>query len=130
MLLALAVEACGKGVWLQVAVRVPGRTTMDCLNRWTQLVESSLASTDRPPRMSGGVTDPVGAVEMYGKEDEVTIFKVVPGRSNLQGRVKRQRTISPTAAAMPNQPKGVPRNMTATVISQPHGCVQWYNYRI
>jgi hypothetical protein len=85
---------------------------MDCLNRWTTLVEASRTSTDRLPRMSGGATNPVGAVETCGEENEVTIVAVVPGRNDLQRRIERQPTISPSIAVVPNQPNGVPPNMT------------------
>jgi hypothetical protein len=61
MLLAMAVRACGKGVWLQFAAMVPGRTMLDCLNRSTLLVAASWTSIDRLPRMSGGIKNPVGA---------------------------------------------------------------------
>jgi hypothetical protein len=105
LLLAVAVKACDEGVWLQIAARVPGRTRMACLNRWTLLIEATLAesasrtsqtSTDQASQMSGGISSPT----------------VVSSSSDLERRIKRQR-LYPSVAAMPNQPKGLPVNMTA-----------------
>jgi hypothetical protein len=42
MMLSMAVEDCDKGIWLQVAARVPGRTMLDCLNRWPVLAENGI----------------------------------------------------------------------------------------
>jgi hypothetical protein len=110
MLLAVAVGSCGKEVWLQVAERVPGRTMMDCLNRWTILAEN--ASSDRLPRMSGGANNPVVASEPCGEESGAMIAAVVPGWSDFQKGIKRQR-ISPSVAALDNQAKDIPVNTTA-----------------
>lgn len=113
MLLAVAVKACDEGAWLQIAARVPGRTRMDCLNRWKTLAEASRIFIDQPPRMNGGATNPVGVVETArGEANGATIASELPGRSDLQNRMKRQR-IFPSVEAVPNLPKGLPVDMTA-----------------
>jgi hypothetical protein len=112
MLLAAAVKVCDKGYWTPVAARVPGRTMMDCRNRWTILAKlrtSRTSTTDLLPWRSGGAMNPVGEVETCKEGNRATIAAVVPGlvRSELQRVIKRQR-LSASVAAAPNQSMGVP----------------------
>jgi hypothetical protein len=108
----VAVKACDEGVWLQVAARVPGRTRLDCFNRWNTLAEASLTFIEQLPQMSGGATNSVGMVETRGEANGDTIATDVPGWSDPHRSVKRQR-IYPSVEEVLNQPKGLPMNMTA-----------------
>jgi hypothetical protein len=112
MLLAIAVKACDEKLWLQIAKKVPGRTRMACLNRWTILAEASRTFIEGLPQMSGGVLSPVGVVETCGEANGATIATEVTGWSDIQRRIKRQR-LYPSVAAVLNQPKSLPVNMTA-----------------
>jgi len=36
LLLKAAVESCGKGKWLEVSLQIPGRSSVQCMNRWAK----------------------------------------------------------------------------------------------
>jgi hypothetical protein len=80
-----AVQKCGKS-WVAVATRVPGRTNVQCHNRWVNKVDPSIKGEN--VKSTGKWTAKEDAklsegVKTYGK-DWVAVALRVPGRTNVQ----------------------------------------------
>jgi hypothetical protein len=79
--------------WVKVALMVPGRTDQQCRQRWFQTLDPTNGnkgkwSTEEDEKLAE-------AVQKHG-EDCVAAAAMVPGRTNIQCRVRWFQTLDPT----------------------------------
>jgi hypothetical protein len=74
--------------WVAISVPVPGRTRMQCHNRWQNALDPRIGRT--PPGNTGRWTEDEDiklkdSVKRHGDKDWVTVAALVPGRTKKQG---------------------------------------------
>jgi hypothetical protein len=81
-----AVQKLGSKNWVAIAALVPGRTKMQCSNRWRNALNPSIALTagSTGAWTTGEIIKLKAAVETYGGKDWVAIAVLVPGRTKKQ----------------------------------------------
>jgi hypothetical protein len=84
--------------WYAIAALVPGRTKLQCKNRWREVLDPSVEWT--PGRAHKWTTDEdaklKGAVRMHGVRKEwYAIAALVPGRTKLQCRNRWRQYLDP-----------------------------------
>jgi hypothetical protein len=84
--------------WVAIAVLVPGRTKMQCLRRWDNVLDPSVDRT--PPERTGKWTEDEDtklkdAVQTLGDKDWAAISTVVPGRTTKQCRDRWRKQMDP-----------------------------------
>jgi hypothetical protein len=81
-----AVQTLGDKGWVEIAALVPGRTKMQCWNRWHYALKPSIALTAGRKGKWTAVEDGTlkDAVQMYGGMNWAAIAALVPGRTKTQ----------------------------------------------
>jgi hypothetical protein len=87
-----AVQSHGGGNWVEIAALVPGRTKVQCNQRWHAVLKHSI---DRVNGRTGKWTEDEDsklkdAVQMHGGKNWVEIAALVPGRAENQCRSRWQ----------------------------------------
>jgi hypothetical protein len=93
-----AVQKLGKYCWVAVAAMVPGRTEIQCRQRWVNSLDPAMGknlgkwSTVEDAKLTE-------AVQKLGKDCWVAVAAMVPDRTNEQCRNKWVRTLDPDRAS-------------------------------
>jgi myb proto-oncogene protein len=96
-----AVRTRGGKNWEQIALLVPGRTKVQCHNRWLNTLVSNIDPTTARTGIWTGDEDKMlrEAVGAHGAKNWVTIATLVPGRTNTQCRIRWQDALDPISGA-------------------------------
>jgi myb proto-oncogene protein len=89
--MAEAVKKHGVSNWAAVAALVPGRTNMQCRQRWVESLDPDINTGKWTMEEDAKLTE---AVKKQGKE-WVAVAAVVPGRTNHQCRQRWLRSLDP-----------------------------------
>jgi myb proto-oncogene protein len=100
-----AVKKHGKDCWVTVAAMVPGRTNKKCRSRWVDTVNPTNGNNGKlrrswKPKEDAKLTE---AVKKHGKH-WATVAAMVPGRTNLQCRLRWVRNLDPDRASTTPSP--------------------------
>jgi hypothetical protein len=93
-----AMPAHGDKDWVEISAQVPGRTRVQCYNRW----QDTLVSTIDPAAARTGKwtadedNQLMGAVPAHGDKDWVAIAAKVPGRRKRQCRKRWHHALDPS----------------------------------
>jgi hypothetical protein len=82
--------------WVAVSKLVPGRTNAQCCHRWVDCLDHGV---DRGPRRSWKPEEDAkltSAVKKHGSNNWIAVAKLVPGRTNLQCRLKWINSLDPS----------------------------------
>ena len=79
--LSSAVEDMGVGSWKQISVRVPGRTDIQCRERWVNVLDTSIRKGVFTKEEDQAI---LRAVERYGLGRWSQVAQEVPGRTDNQ----------------------------------------------
>jgi hypothetical protein len=93
-----AVQTHGDNDWVAVSVLVPGRTRLQCRNRWIDVLDPSI---DRANGRTGEweeVEDSKlkGGVQTHGGKDWAAVAALLPGRTKQQCRSRWYRVLNPS----------------------------------
>jgi hypothetical protein len=93
-----AVQIYGRKNWNAVAALVPGRTRMQCLQRWHNVLDPNIgrASTHRRKWTADEDSKLKDAVQKYGDNNWVAIATLVPGRTKIQCYHRWRDTLDPS----------------------------------
>jgi hypothetical protein len=95
-----AVETHGSKDWETIAALVPGRTNVQCCNRWHHVLNPSI---DQANRRKGSWTEDEdiklkNSVQIHGGKDWAAIAALVPGRTNSQCYNRWRDALDPSIA--------------------------------
>jgi hypothetical protein len=110
-----AVQMHGSKNWVTVAALVPGRTNIQCGDRWHHALDRS---TDPAMARAGKWTavedrKVKGAVQTHGGKDWAAIAALVPGRTKQQCRDRWKKHMDPNRSTVRGKGQGTLKNAPA-----------------
>jgi hypothetical protein len=102
-----AVKTHGGKNWIAIAALVPGRTKIQCNNRWRDALDPNIGGTTRRTGKWTAVEDSklMNAVKTHGGKDWIAITALVPGRTRQQC-CSRWRDMKPNHRSRRQQAEG------------------------